>query len=636
MALGPVSLAPVRGDSGPVSVPLPFLAHGYPILYPFQVTGPGFDDRQPRLSPDGHAIVFLSDRAGGTDVFRIEAAGGAPTRLTESPGVPEDTPVWSPDGASVAFAAPTAAGDSALWHLPITGGGDATVALDGVGSDEVHPWFSADGSELYFSSDRAGNWDLYRAAPGSPPAAWTRLTNDPTADRFPVLSPDGAVLVFRSERSGNSEIYALTLANQRLQRITADSAFDSYGSALADGSGYLFDSDRAGGTSAYGVNAAGTGLRAFTLAPGWSGLQASASVDGRWRVSVRRSPLGDGTLWLEPFASPLVQVGQAGADAAGLATVTDPVAATLTCDWTAGVLAHGWARAWVRTRDPRYIAWLSAWVDGCLPTAATTSVNDGLLAYAALVADQAAPRPGRRAYAQAVAEWLLTTARRTPAGALSHTNDGAGVWCDTLISITPFLTELSAVTGDPRYRDEAARQVLLHADVLQDPATGLFHHAWDANAGRFLSAAAWGRGNGWALVGTAAALAALPPDHALRPALLNVFQRQAAALVPLQRPSGLWPAVVTYPDHYEESSGTALIARGLVAGLDAGWLTGAPMVDAVRSARLGLWGRVDATGRVDDVMIETGPNPDDAIYNSLPHHALQLYGQGLMLLATAP
>ena len=162
------SLAPSAvADPSVIEVPLPLLARGYPTAYPFQVTDRGFDDRQPRLSPDGRTIVFLSDRAGGTDVFTIDVAGGAPTPLTATPDVVEDTPVWSPEGTHVAFAAFTAARDWGLWRLP-SAGGDAVVLLDAVGSDEVHPWYSADGSALYFSSNRSGNWDLYRAAPGDP------------------------------------------------------------------------------------------------------------------------------------------------------------------------------------------------------------------------------------------------------------------------------------------------------------------------------------------------------------------------------------------------------------------------------------------------------------------------------------
>jgi len=60
-------------------------------------------DAQPRYSPDGKRIVFLSDRDGETNVWIINSDGSSPVQLThtETMNVSYVSPEWSPDGNSI-------------------------------------------------------------------------------------------------------------------------------------------------------------------------------------------------------------------------------------------------------------------------------------------------------------------------------------------------------------------------------------------------------------------------------------------------------------------------------------------------------------------------------------------------------
>lgn len=66
---------------------------------------------QPRWSPDGRAVAFVSSRSGKGNVWVLPMAGGEAEQLTDvKSGVQSYD--WSPDGRMVAFTTPVAASDS--------------------------------------------------------------------------------------------------------------------------------------------------------------------------------------------------------------------------------------------------------------------------------------------------------------------------------------------------------------------------------------------------------------------------------------------------------------------------------------------------------------------------------------------
>ena len=60
--------------------------------------------RQPRWSPDGTRILISASVNGQLDLYLVDVAGGALTRLTDD-GEDEIAPAWSHDGAAVLFGA---------------------------------------------------------------------------------------------------------------------------------------------------------------------------------------------------------------------------------------------------------------------------------------------------------------------------------------------------------------------------------------------------------------------------------------------------------------------------------------------------------------------------------------------------
>ena len=57
----------------------------------------------PRVSPDGHYIVFNSDRTGSQQIWRMDIDGNNPKQLTDSPLQRDSGLDCSPDGKWVVY-----------------------------------------------------------------------------------------------------------------------------------------------------------------------------------------------------------------------------------------------------------------------------------------------------------------------------------------------------------------------------------------------------------------------------------------------------------------------------------------------------------------------------------------------------
>ena len=61
-----------------------------------------WNDEQPRYSPDGQRIAFISNRGGSYNIYVMDADGRNPVRVTDHRANDHD-PAWMPDGQSLIF-----------------------------------------------------------------------------------------------------------------------------------------------------------------------------------------------------------------------------------------------------------------------------------------------------------------------------------------------------------------------------------------------------------------------------------------------------------------------------------------------------------------------------------------------------
>ncbi|GBC76618.1 Dipeptidyl-peptidase 5 [bacterium HR08] len=173
-------------------------------------------ESQPRFSPDGKRIVFLSDRSGAENVWVANADGSDPRPVTKGRHQMFASPTWTPDGRYIVVSRSTdPIGTFSLWMYHIEGGtgvqiGPPDPPLPEPDSQEparprqnkLGAVVSPDGRYLYYSV-RTGAftynamfplWQIVRFDRET--GETTTLTNAQGSAMRPVLSPDGKRLVY--------------------------------------------------------------------------------------------------------------------------------------------------------------------------------------------------------------------------------------------------------------------------------------------------------------------------------------------------------------------------------------------------------------------------------------------------------
>ena len=227
---------------------------------------------QPRFSPDGRHIAFVSDRDGSENIWIMDADGANPVQVTREREHLLHNPAWSPDGDYIAARKgyvsqrSIPAGSIWLYHRGGGSGVELVERLHGAQSQKniAEPEFSPDGRHLYFSQDVTSGqtWEYNRDAIKGLFAV-RRLDREtgkvdtvvsgPGGAIRPMVSPDGSMLAFvrRNAETLTSRLMVKDLRSgiertvyDGLDRDKQESSGDmgnypSY-SWLPDGSGLVF------------------------------------------------------------------------------------------------------------------------------------------------------------------------------------------------------------------------------------------------------------------------------------------------------------------------------------------------------------------------------------------------------------
>lgn len=200
------------------------------------------------------------------------------------------------------------------------------------------------------------------------------------------------------------------------------------------------------------------------------------------------------------------------------------------------------------------------------------------------------------------------------------------MWIDDMYMITIVQTQAYKVTGDRKYLDRAAKEMVLYLEELQRP-NGLFYHAPDVPF-------YWGRGNGWMAAGMAELLRCLPKDHKDRPRIMKGYRTMMSSLKKYQMPNGLWNQLIDEPDCWAETSGSAMFTFAFITGVKHGWLDAKEYAPAARKAWMALVSYINENGDVTEVCVGTNKKNDKQYYYDRPRRIGDFHGQAPYLWCT--
>ncbi len=196
-------------------------------------------------------------------------------------------------------------------------------------------------------------------------------------------------------------------------------------------------------------------------------------------------------------------------------------------------------------------------------------------------------------------------------------------WVDDCFMIGSLQIQAFRATQRRRNMPTAWRRNWRRISTSCSRPNGLFYHA-------DISPHFWGRGNGWFAAALAEVLRTLPPDHPKYARLMAGYKTMMAALKKYQAPSGLWRQLLDNEQAWDETSCTGMFTYALIVGVKHGWLD-ASYAEVARRGWIGLCGKIDATGAVQDVCVGTNQKDDTQYYLDRPRATGDLHGQAPIL-----
>ena len=182
-------------------------------------------DSQPRYSPDGSQVVFVSDRDGAENLWRFDVETKTARQVTDTSVHNYESPDWLPDGDYVVAAVGAGAlagGDLRnpklwMWHVD---GGTGVQLIDEPESRRITgPAPAPDGRHVWFAQ-RERLWQYNAILPQYQLGVYDRETGEQyvRTSRYgsafrPTVSPDGAWLVYGTRHEDRTGLRLRELSN---------------------------------------------------------------------------------------------------------------------------------------------------------------------------------------------------------------------------------------------------------------------------------------------------------------------------------------------------------------------------------------------------------------------------------------
>jgi Tol biopolymer transport system component len=176
-------------------------------------------DAQPRFSPDGETIVFVSDRSGGENVWTLRLDFTDTTQITQGNGNLYLSPEWMPDGEHIVVSRASGLGGAAkLQMYHVNRRSPVPVIRTPASFKTVGAAVSPEGRYIWYAG-RSGDWQYNAIFPQYQLYRYDRETGSSTrfTGRYgsgfrPAVSPDGQWLVYGTRENTETGLRKRNLA----------------------------------------------------------------------------------------------------------------------------------------------------------------------------------------------------------------------------------------------------------------------------------------------------------------------------------------------------------------------------------------------------------------------------------------
>ncbi|MGH8234528.1 MAG: CehA/McbA family metallohydrolase [Rhodanobacteraceae bacterium] len=185
-------------------------------------------DYQPDVAHDGSSVVFARDDGNAIELWRLDLANRHEQPLTAA-GAVNVEPRLSPDGSRIAWVSTQGTGHINLFiadvdysglHHPRMLLGEHRSVIDryyySAFDVQINPSWSPDGKTIYFVSNPEVGWgtgDLWSVATNDPTQRRKILSEETNWSAHPELAPEGKRLLYSSYRGRNRQQLWLTTPN---------------------------------------------------------------------------------------------------------------------------------------------------------------------------------------------------------------------------------------------------------------------------------------------------------------------------------------------------------------------------------------------------------------------------------------
>lgn len=175
-------------------------------------------------SPDSRKFAIVIQSKGKNKLLVIDILNGEKREYQPSNVDAFSNPAWSPDGTQILFSG-LKEGISDVYSFNFRT--KETINLTQDEYSDIQPIWSADGSKVYFVSDRGGNKQKLEKENFRISSLDLNSKNISTLQLFeetdnmnPQVSPDGRSLYFISSPDGFKDLYKINLTNNTLSKLT--------------------------------------------------------------------------------------------------------------------------------------------------------------------------------------------------------------------------------------------------------------------------------------------------------------------------------------------------------------------------------------------------------------------------------